>query len=432
CSLLIFSKLLYLSVALYSPSLAMQQALGLSMWVSLVLVALVCIAYSALGGIKGVIFSDVFQFVVITVGLLTILISGLVKIGGFSNMATANRYGDRIEFFVFNFDPRTRHTFFSLIIGSCGLTLGVYSFNQVNVQRFLTIRTNKLTTIAIYLNLLGLCFSVIICMLIGMVMYAYYKSCDPYLNGTIAKYDLILPLFVTEIIGSIPGFTGLLLATICSGTMSSVSSSLNSMAAVVLYDFIKPFSKSTNFTHWVMVLRIITVILGLVSFALTFFISRVPFVLQAALSILGMYSGPVTGLFLIGFYFPFVQWKAALSGFTSSILFQTWLLIGTILYATELQTPTKLMNTSGCTNLNASEWTNTSEPTELTGILGFYAISYMWHSITGIISCMFVVLIVSIVIGDYKQRVDVDEKLIIRLFKKSKLKESDTENIEVL
>jgi Na+/proline symporter len=89
----------------------------------------------------------------------------------------------------------------------------------------------------------------------GIVMYTYYADCDPLLLGKIKNRDQagsdrrpsrnsdlfqLLPYFTTDVLADFPGITGLFLACLYSGTLSTVSSGLNSLAAVVWIDFIKP------------------------------------------------------------------------------------------------------------------------------------------------------------------------------------------------
>ncbi|KAI0988995.1 hypothetical protein GJ496_000227 [Pomphorhynchus laevis] len=375
----IVQNILYLSALIYAPAIAIDEVLGINLPVALLAITTTCIIYSAVGGIRGIVWSDVFQFVVLSVGISIIFAFGLKNVGGVKEVIERNKVGNRFEIFVV------------LIINLCG-----YMFCSTVV--FFT----------------------------GLIIYAYYHNCDPKLNGTISKYNQIFPLFVKESLSNIPGLAGVFLATICSGAMSSVSSILNSLASLVVYDLIKPFT-NTAFDRWVLVLRAITVLIGCLALLLVVVIEKFPMILQITYSILGLFGGPIAGLFILGFIFPFVRWKAALSGFTCSIVFQTWLLVGTLVYASQLQTPTKPMNTNGCSNPNAIKFTNLSGPTELTGVLGFYAISYMWHSLSGIISCMVVALITSVVIGDYKKSDNVDEKLIIRILKQKRLNEINTD-----
>ena len=61
---------------------------------------------------------DVFQIVIIVSGLLAIMIRGLMKTGGLSNVWSVAEEGQRIQFFNPSLDPFERHTFVNLLFGS--------------------------------------------------------------------------------------------------------------------------------------------------------------------------------------------------------------------------------------------------------------------------------------------------------------------------
>ncbi|CAG5123793.1 unnamed protein product, partial [Candidula unifasciata] len=69
----VISSISYMTVALLSPALALQTAVDLPLWMSIVLVGAVGTAYTAIGGIKSVVWTDVFQTVIIFGGIVVIL-----------------------------------------------------------------------------------------------------------------------------------------------------------------------------------------------------------------------------------------------------------------------------------------------------------------------------------------------------------------------
>ncbi|XP_076438934.1 sodium-dependent multivitamin transporter-like [Babylonia areolata] len=93
-----FRSSVYMGFALYSPALVLQAAVGLSLWVSLVLVSSICTIYTAIGGIKSVIWTDVFQTVIVFTGITAGLTKGLLRVGGFSHMANIAKDGGRLDF----------------------------------------------------------------------------------------------------------------------------------------------------------------------------------------------------------------------------------------------------------------------------------------------------------------------------------------------
>ena len=71
-----------------------------------------------------------------------------------------------------------------------------------------------------------------------MVLYAVYAECDPITTKQVRTKDQVLPLLVLHVAGDIPGLPGLFMAGVFSGSLSSISSGLNSLAAIALRDFI--------------------------------------------------------------------------------------------------------------------------------------------------------------------------------------------------
>ena len=74
----------------------------------------------------------------------------------------------------------------------------------------------------------------------GLAIYAQYRDCDPLQTGRINSYDQLMPLYVMDTLSAYPGVPGLFIAGIFSAGLSTISATVNSLAAVILEDFIKP------------------------------------------------------------------------------------------------------------------------------------------------------------------------------------------------
>ena len=73
---------------------------------------------------------------------------------------------------------------------------------------------------------------------LGMVMYSVYRDCDPITARQVRTRDQMLPLHVLHVAGDIPGLPGLFMAGVFSGSLSTISSGLNSLSAIALRDFL--------------------------------------------------------------------------------------------------------------------------------------------------------------------------------------------------
>lgn len=92
---------------------------------------------------------------------------------------------------------------------------------------------------ALYLNLpilgvlsLSTCFA-------GLSIFSKYYQCDPVLTERISSEDQLMPRYVLDTMGNVPGLSGLFVAGIFSGSLSTVSSALNSLSAVTVEDYVK-------------------------------------------------------------------------------------------------------------------------------------------------------------------------------------------------
>ena len=155
-----------------------------------------------------------------------------------------------------------------------------------------------------------------------------FKGCDPIKLGRIVKGDQLLPLFVVDTMSNKPGLAGLFITGIFSGSLSSVSSAINSLAAVTLEDYIKPFIaiKADSET---MILKLLALAYGLGCIMFTFLVEFLgPGVLQASLTIFGVVGGPLLGLFSLGMMTTKANQRGALLGFGTSLVILFWIGFG--------------------------------------------------------------------------------------------------------
>ena len=124
-----------------------------------------------------------------------------------------------------------------------------YCLDQQMVQRFAATKSIKSAQIALLLNVPGIFLIVTLPCFCGLVIFANYYECDP-LTQSVDKVDnqnKLMSFFVLQNLGLYPGVSGLFLSSIFSGSLSSVSSCLNSMAALIFQDFLKLFRYFQNF-----------------------------------------------------------------------------------------------------------------------------------------------------------------------------------------
>ncbi|XP_077990171.1 sodium-coupled monocarboxylate transporter 1-like isoform X1 [Glandiceps talaboti] len=401
---------LYMGIAIYAPSLALNAVTGFTLWGSVLTCGLVCTFYTTIGGMKAVLWTDVFQLGVMIAGFLAVIIQGSINVGGWGKVMDICEEGGRIEFDNFSFDPTVRHSFWSICIGGVFTWLAIYGINQSQVQRYLTCRSERDARIAIYMNVPGLGLILALAACSGLVMYAHYHECDPYSAGYVGATDQLMPYFVMDILSFLPGLPGLFVSCMFSGALSTVSSGLNSLAAVAGEDLVRLYWKNIPDERYTWITKGLALGFGLLSLFMAWISSMMGDVLQAALSIFGMIGGPLLGLFSLAMFFPWANWKGATSGLLMGLVMSFWVGIGGFLYPPYVEKPP--LTTEGCivanvtTNMTTLAGFTMGSPTPASipqdsypTIANFYAISYLYYGAVAWLTVIFVGLIVSFLTG---------------------------------
>ncbi|XP_050390983.1 sodium-coupled monocarboxylate transporter 1 isoform X2 [Patella vulgata] len=423
---------IYMAIVLYAPSLALNAVTGVTLWGLIWTVGAVCIFYTAIGGMKAVLWTDTFQTGLMLAGLLAILIQGSIEVGGFAKAWDISAANERILFSDFSVDPSVRHSFWSLTIGGAFVWIYVYGTNQAQIQRTITCPSLRKARIAIWLNLPGLWVVLYLSCLIGTVIYAFYRTCDPKTFNLITASDQLLPLFVMDVLGHIPGLPGLFVACIFSGALSTISSGLNSISAVILQDIIKNLGgRKITEKRATIISKVLAVVFGILMIGLTYVASLLGGVLQAALALYGMIGGPIMGIFTLGMLFPWANQKGAVTGLVTSLILMFWIGIGYQVHRPIVATPSPISLVDCNWNLTTTtpavtpamnmSFINSTAPTVTDGagdsdpLVGLYTLSYMWYTATAVLTVIVVGLIVSFITGATKPE-SLDPTLICPFF----------------
>ncbi|ELT90106.1 hypothetical protein CAPTEDRAFT_166259 [Capitella teleta] len=399
--ILIVMQLLYMGVALYSPATALYAVTGFEEWLNILIGGIVSIIYSALGGMKASVWTSVIQSAIMAAGVLAVIIQGSVDLGGIEHIWKRNEEGGRVEFFNFDPNPLTRHSFWTLVVGGTLGWLGTYGVNQSSVQRFCSVPTIKAARIVVLLNVPGLLFFMTICSLSGMTIFAWYDyvGCDPLKAGYIDNPNQLIPYYVMDRLGY-PTVPGIFLACLFAGALSSVSSSLGALAAVTWEDMLKWRFGHLDNTRQMLIIKSLVVIYGAAGIGMAFMCQSLGgTVLQMSLSFTGAATGPLLGLFFLGSCFPMANWIGAVVGGACGLALPLWMSSGA--YDLDVFNDQALnSSTFNCTNFTMP--TNVTLPPtadEITGLSRLYLVSYLWYSPIGMATVVVVGLIVSLCTG---------------------------------
>ncbi|PIK44724.1 putative sodium-coupled monocarboxylate transporter 1 [Apostichopus japonicus] len=254
-------------------ALALNAVTGISLAGSILAVGFVCTFYTTIGGITAVVWTDVFQSVVMLLGFLVTLVASSIQVGGLVNVFEINARDRRDTFLDFRLNPTIRHSFWSVFIGY-GFLVGSYvGTNQIIVQRYMTCRTLKQSQLAAGIGTIGIGVVEFLAVLCGMSMYAYFAGCDPLTSGKIQSSDQLMPFIMVELFQKAPGVAGLLISAAFSASLSTVSSGVNALATMTGQDFIRYFWPDMEDFKFTLILKCVSIFFGLGCICMAFLAS---------------------------------------------------------------------------------------------------------------------------------------------------------------
>ncbi|KAF4521508.1 hypothetical protein B566_EDAN001808 [Ephemera danica] len=403
--------ILYMPIVVYAPALALSQVSGIDKYVAVTLTFFVCIFYTSIGGMKAVMWTDAFQAFLMMGGTLAVVVRGTFDVGGTQLVWERAQQSGRLEFFNLDADPTTRHTFWTMVVGGTFVWGSNYAANQAQIQRYLSVPTVRQARNALWLNCVGLIVLLALLCWAGLVMYAKYAFCDPLRSKQIQAADQLMLLFVMETMHDLPGIPGLFVAGVFSGSLSTVSTGLSSLAAIAITDLFPGIcgikledERAAGLVKW------ISLLFGLLCFALVFVVAQLGAILQVALSVFGMVGGPMFGLFSLGMLVPWANKKGALAGVISSLVIVLWIGLGAQVEAISgrLRFEQRVTSVEAC---HCNTTLGPPLPPDPDAVSVWYAISYMWYGPIAWLVLMVVGIGVSLVTNPQDPR-NLDRGLI--------------------
>lgn len=198
--------------------------------------------------------------------------------------------------------PFIRSTFWTILIGH-GFLWILSGTDPTSVQRFLALPNRKAMRNAMFIMFIGVTILISSNLFIGLLIYAYYESCDPLTSGSIEKVDQIVPYFLLDLLGKYPGIPGLFVAAIFSAALSTMSSCWNTTAGIIYQDFVQPLRPNSSERWGSNAMKIIVIVLGFLTIGLVFVVEKMGSVVSIINSLLGATSGIILGIFIFGMLF---------------------------------------------------------------------------------------------------------------------------------
>jgi len=284
------------SLRLFLTAIVVEKVTGLSLTSSIVIVGACTVAYTFVGGMKAVIWSDCLQFVIYIGGGISALFLMIRMLpGGWEQFSQYAASEHKLQLFNLALDLTQEYTIWAGLIGGALLTLGTHGTDQMMVQRYLCIGTHRNAAKALIASGFVVMAQFALFLTVGVGLAAFYAT-QP--GGDAMKKDEV---FISFIIHQMPvGLVGLTIAAVFSAAMSTLSSSLNSSAGAVVSDFLR--NQGTP-QHQLRMTRLMTLLFGVLQVVTAITVGSMSVdlsVVNKVLAVAGFSGGILVGVFTLG------------------------------------------------------------------------------------------------------------------------------------
>lgn len=322
----LFTQFARMGSIFFGIALSLQALTGFSMQSIMIVMGICIIIYTVLGGMEAVIWTEVAQGIIKTLGAILILFLVVKEIpGGFStiiDVATTNNKTS-LGSFSFNF---TESTFWVVLFYGFFINLNNFGMDQNYIQRYHTARTEKQASRSVWLCVWIYVPASLLFFIIGTALFAFYQS-QPGLIEPVklqvaaerlgaavtspeakqlasalsaADYgDKVLPFFM---VNNIPaGLVGLIVSALLSAAMSTISSNMNASATVFTVDiYQKYFKPEMTDKRKLYLLHVSTIVFGVIGLCTGLAMIGAKSLLDTWWELSGIFAGGMLGLFLLG------------------------------------------------------------------------------------------------------------------------------------
>ena len=318
-------------------AIGLQQVTGWNLLTIILIAGILVTAYTLIGGIEAVIWTDAIQSIVLTLGAL--LVIGILIFdhpagasGAFSAAQEANKFslGD------WSILDLTTSTVWVVLVYGLFINLTNFGIDQNYIQRYHTANSEKDASRSLWIGAVLYLPVSLLFFLIGSLLFSYYQNRPDEIAAIQAmagdrKFeDSILPHFMANHLPA--GVGGLILAALAAAAMSTIDTSLNSSATITLKDlWSRLFRKghevsekeSMKVLHWA------TIFWGIIGTGTALILTgNAKNILDIWWQLSGVFAGGMLGLFLLGLIVRKAGNAAAVTGVLIGVIVIAWLSFG--------------------------------------------------------------------------------------------------------
>lgn len=241
------------SIRVFAAAIPIQLVTGMTYTQSIVIAGVFTVIYTYYGGLKAVVWIDVVQmFLYMLGGVAALVVLTQLVPGGFGGIVEAGQAADKFRIIHLEGGFASARWLLTGLVGGAFLSMASHGVDHIIVQRLLASRSLGDAKKAVVGSGVLVILQFALFLFVGVGLFAYYGGRE------FATPDEIFPLFIVE--GLPPGLSGLIVAGILAAMMSTVSSSLNSLASATTHDIYAPLTGRTDEEHLMRVGRRFTLL----------------------------------------------------------------------------------------------------------------------------------------------------------------------------
>ncbi|QEC52374.1 SSS family transporter [Anseongella ginsenosidimutans] len=311
-------ELVRMGVLLLLPAIVIAVVTGFDIYLCIILIGVVATVYTMMGGIEAVIWTDVLQAIILIAGAIIalIVVGSKIELENLNTFLQSPLGQEKLKYTDFSIDL-TKATFLVIALSWIG-KIQDYVSNQTVVQRFISTKDEKSAARSIWAaSLLGIPV-ITLFLVLGTALFLFYEANPGRLDPFMEQPDALLPLFIVNEMPA--GVAGLVLAAIFAAAMSSLDSSLNSMSTVIVTDFYKKFGTGISEAKSLRLAKVLTVFLGIFGTGSALFMvgTEISSLYDQLFSVIGLFGGGLTGVFILGIFTRRANTAGTLTGFFAS------------------------------------------------------------------------------------------------------------------
>ncbi|HJO04285.1 MAG TPA: sodium:solute symporter, partial [Acidobacteriota bacterium] len=292
----LLSRCLADGVRLFATALVLQALLPMPLWLAVTGVSVVTLVYTLRGGLRAVIWNDAVQLIVYLSGAVLAFVLLVWRIpGGWEGARAVLEPLAKLRVFDMAWTWSNPYVFWAGLIGGATLTMATHGTDQMFVQRLLACGSARQARRAVVASGVLVLAQLALFLVLGSLLFVFYELHPP--SHPFTSNDQVFPRFIAEQMP--PGIGGLVIAAVFAAAMSTLSSSMSSVASAATLDFAlrsqdqRVESRALRASRWYTVGAAVTL-------AMVAALARAwGSVLEAGLTITSVTFGGVLGVFLL-------------------------------------------------------------------------------------------------------------------------------------